>query len=204
MPFEIATWDWWRDRYDTLGFREMRVFYELVGVEYPPQRGANTDAVVAFCETLPDSAIVQELGGNDGFLAAEVLARNSNIKWWVNREIWPDANKKKFCQDLRYVVELLDTWPERYAWDGDAFIATHVIEHMTADHIEMLISSLTAKHVLIEAPLGEGHRTDVTWAGYDGSHILEWEWGPVEECFRRHGYAVELRDGWVRTFKRFR
>jgi hypothetical protein len=200
---EAQTWDWWRKRYERFTFEEMRLFYEIVGQDHPVQNGANFAAATDFCATLPEYSCVVELGGWTGDLAAAVLAQNTEIAAWTNCDIWPDGQERSVCTDRRYHVQPLLDWPWKYnVIRSDAFISTHTIEHMKATHLEQLVARLDCKRVFIEAPLAEGNATNVSWTGYLGSHILEWEWGPVEDCFARYGYTVDVRDGWVRWFSR--
>ena len=191
----------WRAQHPTLTFADQQTFMNRAAAAHPLQRSATVREVKRFCWRLPDGATIIELGGWDGHTAATVLENNDKIAAWRNIELWEGAAAASICDDPRYEIEILTDWAWSKPIVGDAFIATHVIEHLTAVELERLIGALCTNDVLVEAPIGDGDRTDVTWNDYHGSHILEWEWGPVGAAFERAGLMLAGSSNDTRTFR---
>jgi len=183
MEAVAIDWDQWRAEYAELSFAEQQAFYRQVAIAHPEQQHFDLDAAVeAFKLVDEDSFTVAELGGWDGALAGELIARFPILRW-INWDIV--AVEPQVCVDHRYFAVELDDWFWSERQSADVFVATHMIEHIRASELEELFDCLDVGYIYLEAPLtNEGQQ----WAGYRGSHILELGWREVTKLLTDRGY----------------
>ena len=186
-PADLARdFDQWRRFYDDLTFEDQKAVYREVAELYPRQRAFNTAEAIVFMETHAP-VHVMELGGWDGKLASILLDLYDWVESWTNYDL---VTVPWACHDARYhQEELLRPFWETPHPVADAFVATHVIEHMRYHELGALVRAIEKiPAVLIEAPI---QRKPTIWHGYHGTHILEVGWNAVDQLFRRHGYNIE-------------
>ena len=177
-------WDLWRSRYDDLTFEEQARFADLCYRFYPVQASYDWGAARRFFSWCAPQSVV-EIGGWTGTLAQQTLVQHSEIRLWVNYDFCRSALENSEPTDPRYQTVLLTApaWEREYR--ADAFVATHVFEHMKAAEIDKLIPRISSRLCYIEAPLNAGGQS---WAGYDGTHILEIGWDGLTELMVAHGW----------------
>lgn len=180
-------------------YSEHRVFYDRLALEHPEQNYYSLTLAREFfqwCE--PDTVL--ELGGWDGGLAAEILP-DSGIRSWLNYEI---AKVPQVCTDLRYTRIVATNW----LWElklrpADAFVASHSLEHLTAEHLDMLLWALDAKFAYVDVPLFD---VPHDWNGSSTTHALELSIVQFDEMWAWHGWTIEqnfFRDGDIPSHVRF-
>lgn len=195
-----SKWDEWRARYPNLTVAEQQAAYDAAFDEDRNQRRFDARTLQALLERIGEPVSVVELGGWDGELAAEVFAAtNGQVKTWRNYEISPKAVAATVCDDPRYKAVV----PKRFYWQtrrrGDVFVASHVIEHLSLDHVRRTLDATDCRYVFLQAPLEAGP-TD--WAGYDGGHVLEVGWDGLDAELSARGFAPmpELARDTVRCY----
>jgi hypothetical protein len=187
-------WDAWRRDHAEMSFAEQQAFYERVAEEYPRQQSFDLEATQRAFNTIGELGLtVVELGGWDGALAEFMLARGGIVSW-VNYDI---VAVPQVCEHPAYRLEVLDgyLW-ERPVLVADVFVATHTIEHLTAEQLARLLDMLWVSYLYLEAPLPSAG--PVNWTGYSGSHILELNWEQVGEMLRGRGYEPVVENLWCR------
>lgn len=178
-------WDAWRAEHAEMSFHDQQLFYQRVAREHPEQQHFDlAEAAATFDLINTPGATVVELGGWNGALASRLLSKFP-ISSWTNYDI---VGVPQVCDHPRYQLVVLDDYfwklPARPA---DAFVATHTIEHLTGEELEMLLDALLVDFIYLESPLGsEGQ----SWAGYPGSHILELGWREVRQLISDMGYVT--------------
>ncbi len=80
------------------------------------------------------------------------------------------------------------------------FVATHMIEHITAAQLELLIASIQAPYVYLEAPLPD--HDGEQWHDYPGTHILEIGWPSVDALLRKYEFEVLEGQGDCRLYQK--
>lgn len=187
-------WDGWRENYDAMTFADQREFYKTVAAHFPDQSHHNAEVAHTFFDEI-GPCTVAELGGWDGALAGEMLARHP-IELWTNYDL---VVVPQVCASPRYRLQALT----RPLWDApveaDAFVAMHVIEHVKAIELARLVAQLRVRECLIESPLEDGP-TD--WSGYSGTHVLELGWDGVDGLFERAGFEITHEWVWGRFYAR--
>jgi hypothetical protein len=69
------------------------------------------------------------------------------------------------------------------------FLSTHFIEHLSNEHFDKLINSLSnVEYVYFEAPLNDEPQT---WIDFEGTHKLEYGWNQIKEKFSTHEVIIE-------------
>jgi hypothetical protein len=190
----------WRTAYDQMPFTAQQAYYDEVGPEFPEQ--AHYDLASAL-NALSYATTVTEVGGWRGDLARDTLAARADITSWRNYDIcgWALAHSK--FASPRYERILLTEWP----WDTDlqatdAFVATHVIEHIRFAQLSELARQFPKYRIVhLEAPIAEDS-VDERWEDYIGTHILEVGWRQVERLLEGLGFATSARGSQWRTFTR--
>lgn len=187
---DIAEFDRWRADYDRMSYAEQQSFYDRMEAEHPVQAGYALDNGLlrfthAFEQIIPKlpKTYVLELGGWHGELAKEMLSRCPGISVWCNVEISRAAVRNSVFSDARYLTYVPPDQPWRVPLPpGNVLVASHFIEHIRADNLVSLMLSLpdTLRYMILVAPLPESAE-DNDWAGYHGSHILEWGWREVRQ-----------------------
>lgn len=183
----MTDWDGWRAGHGSLSFLDNQKFASDFYQICQEQQFYNPTHFDRYINEYKPRTVV-EIGGWRGELANDMLP-GSEIASWTNYEICQEAVRDSVCKDERYhPVALTD-----YLWNGprinaDAFIATHVIEHLSAEELAKLVSLLDVKTIYFEAPLLEPGQT---WDGYEGSHINQYSWDDVHELMRVSGYPCD-------------
>lgn len=182
-----SKWDDWRAKYETLDVTGQQAAYDEAFAEDRNQARFDDDTLRAFLDHIGRPVSVVELGGWDGELAAAIFARtNGQVRRWRNYEISPKAVEATVCNDDRYQAEA----PEHFYWEtrheADLFVASHVIEHLSLDHVRATLDATDCRYVFLQAPLDDGP-TD--WTGYDGGHVLEVGWTGLTDELEARGFA---------------
>ena len=166
MTVTALDWNQWRNDYDEMSFADHQAFNAEAARLHPEQRCWDAEACATFLEERRPASVV-ELGGWDGSLAAEMLARFPSIRSWTNFDITPDVPQA--CDDPRYLRRVLTNWPWRLAPKADALVASHVFEHMRMREVEWLLDRWDVDSVYVDIPISG----PPNWDGYTGSHIIE-------------------------------
>jgi hypothetical protein len=200
--------DAWRDSYTSgdLRIEDHRALYERVAAEYPEQNYYALPLVLDFLRWA-NPATVLEMGGWDGALARDVFDRRegADIVMWQNHEV---VGVGQVCDDTRY-FRVVDT--DLFLWEydalsADAFVASHVLEHLTADDLMALITQLALSNidfVYADVPLGIKGQD---WRGTTTTHVLPWSISEFDQEWYDAGYKIvrkARRDGPVPSFVRF-
>lgn len=179
---EPIDWDGWRRDYETMTFADQVAFYEQVARLHPTQEHWDDGLVRMFLETNRAKS-VDEIGGWDGKLAREILSKYHRQLTWTNYDLvdvgQPDVPG--------YLFRLLESWPWEAKFEGEALILSHVVEHLSAEHLELLAASVDHRWIYQDSPLPE---TTPRWSGYTGSHILTLSAGEVDALWSRAGYVI--------------
>ena len=175
----VADLDKYRDQYDDLTFQEHQALYQRVVEEYPEQSFWSAPECARFLEFVQPQRVV-EIGGWDGGLAEASYF----LDRWVNLD-WADVPQVCRKPGYQYVIlqDFVWTWTE---W-GDAVVMSHVLEHMSEEHLRNLLSVMDARAIYVDAPLSEDHR--IEWRGSLTAHVLDLSFREVDEVFREYGYA---------------
>jgi hypothetical protein len=202
----VIDWDGYRAAYDTMPFDAHQAFYADVARAHPVQRAFDPTRARNFFEYVHDemrAPIVEEIGGWDGALAALILDFFPTFEW-VNWEIAPGVADA--CQSSRYRRVTVDDWPWRL-WEfghGDVLVLSHVIEHMSVEHVRQLMAETSASFLYVDAPIDWERAPD--WDGYVGSHVLPLSYRELVELLREFNWAMrdadQSRYGIATTFKR--
>ena len=192
-------WNAWREGYEDMSFEDMQAFYEEVAERHPVQQSFAADSAETAFDLIGGKGRlhVVELGGWNGRLAAHMLERGG-IGHWRNFDI---VDVPQVCTHPDYSRVVLEDWFWKGPWRvGDVFVATHTIEHLSAEHLAALLRTVHTHWIYLESPLA-WEPTD--WTNYPGSHKLEVGWQGVEEMIVREiGYervaATDLAGLWRR------
>ena len=203
---ERETWndrfDAWREAYDRMSYADQQRFYTVVETEFPNQKQYNVEEAMNAVQRMAndiDELHVLELGGWKGELASDVLSSSLDkyIHCWINFEICPTLDGKSVCESSKFQLAI----PPDFFWnvsvpDSNVFISAHCLEHLSMEHVKLLIKKLdtipSLKWVYIESPLEE---SPYSWKQYYGSHVLEVGWPEVEKLLEQIGFHIE-RTGW--------
>ena len=193
--------DKWRKEYPTSTFRQQQLEWNALYDTYPNQVHWNAQPVI---DALNRAGMtITELGGWQGELANHVIPITNPARW-TNYDICPKAISNTVCHLPCYEPVLLSDWP----WNtdlkpADAFVATHVIEHMTSGQIKELGQQLAAKYsiLVIEAPVVDS-ATGFSWEGNGSTHILELGWEQLESIFFSLGFQPVNRVLYTRIFQK--
>jgi len=180
--------DRWRSEYDRMSFQQQQDFYNEAFKVYPVQASFNLEKALEFFARTAGGNVT-EIGGWDGQLAGECLARVPNLWSWTNLEISTDAAASHKISGPRYSVPPMTD----FAWNGETlitgeiFLATHFIEHIKMRDLTLLMQGVSTDWVYFESPLlFPGWR----WGGNDDNHILEAEWADVHKMMQSLGYGL--------------
>lgn len=168
-----------RDRYDELSFQEFRSWCQQIAATWPEQAYWDAPAVSRFLDFTQADDVV-ELGGWDGALAQAVMRPGMD---WLNLEV---TEVPQVCTFPDFHLKVLEDWP--WTWDdwGDVLIMSHVIEHMSVEHLRSLLRRCESRAVYVDAPLSEESGTN--WRGSPTSHILPLSFIEVDALFFEHGF----------------
>jgi hypothetical protein len=203
----IIDWDEWRRNYDSMTYEQQQSFYSSVWQNHPIQQHYNADAAKAFfdlIDLIEEDLTIVEIGGWRGELAEAVLPDVRGF--WLNIEICREAAEQRIPTSPRYKAYSPPDWP----WDdptsiftlqrADVLVASHVIEHLSVPHLELLLDTSRARWMFLASPLPAIGPVD--WTGYNGSHILPLGWDGVEALAGTHGWLMFNAVGDTRWFRR--
>ncbi len=187
-PQGTAAWcEEWRKRYRSMPFSQHQSDTDdiMVGHAKPDIGGKMVDSrdLYRCISSLGyNDWDVLEFGGWRGAMAASVLSRLPMLGSWTNYDICPSAARDMDCNDLRYCCAIAN----RFLWEtprptvGDIFCSSHAIEHLTAEHLNLLFRWLpdSIKWMYLCAPIQDSTTTE-DWKDYGGTHILEVGWEQV-------------------------
>jgi hypothetical protein len=178
-------WDAWRNAYPTLTYAEQQAFHTAIYEAYPVQRHYDADLVAKAIEQVQPGTVL-ELGGWDGELAQTMLEQYPMIGYWINFELCKEAAQAGEDRHPRYHTHSSD-WYWARPRTCDLFVASHVIEHLTLEHLELVIGATKAKAMFFDAPLLD---QPINWQGSTTSHILTATWQQVTDLCAKHGYDL--------------
>ena len=204
--------DFWRQSYDEMDYSAHQRFYNMVARRFPDQRKADTDAVesalIHLLETRT-SLNVWELGGWDGALAHDMIETFSgDIEEWRNIEICDYAVQAGWRDEAGiYLPECPSNWVSEYTlpWElrgYDIAILSHVIEHLSSEHLWHLLYMLQeVPYLYIQTPSAMGDDPHPTrWMGTMSTHKLEVGWQTVMGRLEELRYWVIWQKGQARFF----
>jgi hypothetical protein len=179
---------WRRDYQSGLTSRvEVAAVYETLSHQFPEQNYFDTDAARVFVARYEPNAVV-ELGGWDGALARELLRRFPTVSSWDNYEI---AFLPQVCADPRYTFHTITS---RWVWQepivGDAFIASHVLEHISDSQLGDLIDAIDCDVAFVDVPLGN-QRHD--WMRSPTTHVLTLSIDEFDAAWESRGWKIAFR-----------
>lgn len=180
-------WDRWRTDYPHTTLAEQQDFYTQVFAAYRNQRHYNEQAVSRAIQDVKPKEVV-ELGGWDGELASAMLDIYPSIGVWLIHEICREAAEVADTRHSRLFAPQMRNWYWTEDWTTDLLIASHVIEHMTAEELGKTIEATETSAIYLDAPL-VNDPTD--WTGYVGTHIIEVGWDGVDAILA--GYTSAWR-----------
>jgi len=194
--------DLWRSNYRESSIADHAEFYRLIHSEYPDQKHYNLEAVLVFLGAVQERRfMVVELGGYDGALAKECLESTGRIQRWENFDICsPEIQQPS---DPRYVATKLDQqfWEMLVLPHADAFVASHVIEHLDRpDFLALLDCIQNVPYVFLDSPLGDSVAVD--WTGATAAHVLDLSWDQVARAMELRGFESFETIGSSRSFRR--
>ena len=183
----VADLDGFRDAYSagSLTWAEHRRFYDEVIYPVAPDQNYSSPRLVNEFLAWADPVTVYELGGWDGHLARQVMT--PSIVSWLNVEV---ADVPQICGLPGYERVIPDDWPWREPIRADAFVASHVLEHLTEAHLTELLDVLDCEYAYVDVPLGE-ERT--SWASTTTTHVLPLSIGEFDGLWESRGWMVERR-----------
>jgi hypothetical protein len=187
MTATTLDWDAWRNAYHGLTYADQQAFHSAIYQQHPEQRHYDPVYVARAIEQVQPRSVV-ELGGWDGELAHTMLDQYPTINAWVNVEICKEASDAGIGRHPRYLApSLTNFYWNRGPWTCDLFVASHVIEHLTIQHLNETLAATHARALFLDAPL---HNKSTDWRGFTGTHILECGWIGVDRLCDRHGYTL--------------
>ena len=183
----------YRAAYDEMTYADIVGWHDKVWDLYPEQDKHSADHLEQFFAAYPATHVV-EVGGWRGGAAAKMLAAFPSIESWRNYELCRGAAYAPITEDHRYV----GVWPDDWVWrlappKADTAVLSHVIEHMRASQLRLLVGWLDAavvNQVYVEAPLRQKPRS---WDESSSFHVLEIGLKGVIQLFASHGFEVAER-----------
>lgn len=194
-------WDRWRSTYGSRSLAEEAAFYDRVAAKHPEQQQwrQHADFTVA---ALEGATSVVELGPWRGELAAHAIEHVPTIGSWVGFDVCPWAVENTRCDHPAYQPVALTDWP----WDtdlpaADVFVASHVLEHLSWEHLQALAAQFPKYgRLILDIPIPETVPRD--WQGYRGSHMLDVSWADVAVLLVGQGFWEASREGSARVYDR--
>lgn len=186
MTIPVADLDAWRTAYPTATYAEQQAFHSRIWEANPDQNHFDaSEARLAIEHVQPKTVI--ELGGWDGGLAHLMLDEYPAIRWWTNVEICREAAVAGWEGHAHYDAVPLDDWYWTQPWTCDLFVASHVIEHLTAEDLDKTIAATDTPALYFDAPLQD---QPTAWQGTTTTHILDIGWEGVTAMCATHGYTL--------------
>ena len=194
--------DLWREKYDTMTYKEQVEYYNDIESRYPEQAHYNYSFVSKCFEAVGTESKVLEFGTWKGDLA-QLCIPQFNIKKWLGIEICKSAIEKTNCNhsEFSYWFPKDFNWFETTKRDEqyNFVIATHFIEHLNDSHFDSLVDYCSGvKYIYFEAPLNNDPQN---WQGYQGTHKLNYGWNQIIEKLGNKGYLLHLDFGDGKFFK---
>jgi len=151
--------------------------------------------------------VIFELGGWKGYLANEILAQfDSSVIWdWYNFDIAIYAMIKTKCLDPRYnccitnkpIWAFMNAISRRILKEADIFVASHVLEHIKFEELEMLYYRLldsNCRHLFIDIPVPN---ENPNWSNYEGTHILEVGYNEIIKLFSQEYNLIKRNESFT-------
>ena len=176
-------WDAWRSQYHTLTYEQHRAFNDHVGRTWPRQEHFDAELARLFLDTYQPATVI-ELGGWDGALAQQI---GGNVESWTNYDI---TDRPQVCTHPGYRRVIPDGWAWQQPLQADAFVASHVLEHLSEQHLHELLDALDCQAAYVDVPLKD---SPYQWRGYFGSHVLPLSMPQFEAAWQAHGWRVAER-----------
>ena len=144
--------DAYRARYGGMSYGDIVDAHSVMYEGHPVQKHYDRERLLAFFGGITERVSVVELGGWDGEVAAMILSAKPNIERWVNHEICREAASASVCLDSRYEV-----FSGKFIWECDlsefnVFVASHSVEHITAEQWKLLAPKVMGKRCYIDMP----------------------------------------------------
>ena len=178
--------DKWRNQYPTASHADQVAFHSRIWDSNPHQNHFDADECALAIDHVKPTSVV-ELGGWDGELAGRMLTDYQDIRCWINVELCQEAAQSgRWQHPGRYHAPHLEGWYWAVEWKADLFVASHVIEHLTAHDLSCVIAATNAPAMFLDAPLFDA---PTNWSGTTTTHILELGWEGVTDLMARHGYT---------------
>ena len=189
-PVNVENCDAYRRSYNDAPFESHKAFYDWIAKDYPDQSYASLELIDGFLTWSGASSVI-EIGGWDGRAAGAMLQRHP-LTSWRNYEI---ANVRQVCLDPRYQGIVLDgwLWEREEPLEADALVASHVLEHLSVEHLSKLLNSVTCQYMYVDVPLPD---EPYDWMGSLTTHVIPLSIWQFDELLERHGWHV------VRSFQR--
>lgn len=183
----IAEFDTYRLNYDHLSFDAHQDLYQRIAQVYPEQSFWSAESCGEFLAHYKPRTVL-ELGGWDGGLAAAALPDAPFVTGWTNFDL---VDVPQVCSDQRYTSLVLSDWAWSAELRGDAFIASHILEHLNIRHLQELLAALKCPTVFVAVPFHEGEATN--WMGSETTHVLPWSRTQLDAAFEHQGFHVAHR-----------
>lgn len=198
VPEGTAAWsNKWRQNYRTMPFAKHQSDTDAIMLAHAtPEQHIINSTDLRRCLATIDCAgkRVIEFGGWRGAMANAVLSEFPDLAAWRNHEICPSAQRDDHCRDPRYECVVADrfVWETPRPSEGDIFVTSHSIEHITAEHLGLLFKWLpdSIKWMYLCAPIPDSCE-DNKWDGYGGTHILEIGWAQIIRYFIPDSLTVD-------------
>ena len=210
---EAAIWrdlfDLWRLSYNDWPYKSHQRFYNMVARHFPDQKKYDAervlDALTCVLAAKGRRLRVWELGGWDGACAKEMIEGcGDGIERWVNTEICSSVLVDK--RDEVYIPQFPNYWawelPSTSVTSYDIAIMSHVIEHLSWDHLRQclkMLQDVPFLYIQTPASLGDEPRVD-GWMRSISTHILSVGWYRIYEYLDGLGYELLWRKDQSRFF----
>jgi len=201
----IDEWNYYRQIYPSLTFREKKLLHEFWYRRYGKQRGYAGDlrfflrCIEKTIKKLDRRLKIAEYGGRDGGLAREIMKKHP-ATCWVNYEIIPHQPVPGL-EKHDYVEHVLEKelWLEKPDMAGfDVFASCNTLEHISSNQLYALFNYVYSQRVpylllrVSTSPRGED------WKDYNGSHVLRAGTNEVKKLLRKRGYRLVEEENYER------
>jgi hypothetical protein len=178
-----SDFDQWREQYDALSYRQQQEFYNRLATDHPQQSHYSHSALTRFFEHWGSGSKVFELGGWDGEAARLILQQFGSIDTWDNYEICTVA--PDVCTDPRYrrISGGCFPWERDLTW-YDCWVLSHVVEHLSLEHLQALLSNGNPDYIYVDIPLSQD------WSGATAAHKLATNAEGLDLVFRNYDFAM--------------
>lgn len=180
--------DAFRRDYPHLTYAQHQALYSQVWASHPVQ--SHFDALeCAYAIARVGPARVVEVGGWDGELGVAMLqVFPAAIDGWTNYEVCREAREAgQRRRRAGYHAPDLDKWFWEQPTSADLLVASHTIEHLSAEHLTLLLDATDAPALWFDAPL---HDEPTDWMGSTTTHVLEIGWDGVTGLCEERGWSL--------------